>query len=321
MIYQLKQNIYYLLNVELTMNSIVMYYPEYSNYSKISNLDNIVIYDSEPYIQGVNITESIVLLESCTELWMIIIIKKFFRFKRELDKIISLLDTIVSCKEIQIVKIFELMLILFSYLTREELIELEILSFDSKYKAIFIDNRAKLYSLLDEFKEKDATYYYESGIKVQLSTEKKRNNNNNSKLVHFENKENIMYLSNLSNKNKSKFNCESTNCSLNKDINKSNNSSVNSTIMTITAPILVSHVLLIDKNVFNHGLFCIIKCISKQALLKAAGSEYAIIPLKNVFSIKDRPQAKSDIDEIRKKYSQIAYIPHTMKDDFLNFIK
>ncbi len=326
-----KQEITYLLYKELSKQNILFFYPEYSNLRLVEKF-SVTIYDSEPYINGTEISEAIILLETFTELWMLILIKKFFIPNRDIDKLFALLDIISQCKEIKLVRIFELMLILFSRLTTDELSEMDIMVFNEHYKHIFIKNRKALMSLLDNdiiyeqsFNNKVLytnnsllnntilnsssdikshqhqlyKYEYTSGVKVELSSTKKPR----SKVIKFslDNKENISQLENINLSTK----CFET-------------YSQSSTIVTITAPLLQEHVLLIDKNVFNHGLFCIIKCLSNKAKEKA-GNDNAIIPLKNHFNSKDKIQARQDMEEIRLLYQNIAYIPHNMKEAFLNF--
>lgn len=146
-----------LLAKEIIKNNLKEYYPEYNNYyTDINNYSSyyskeIEVLDTTPFLKGINMQNAIFIKENNTELWMLVFIKKYSSINiKDIDEFIKLTDIVCSCKGINLIKIFELILIILSCNRIDDIIDLQIMSFHKKIVNIFIKNKNILLSLINE---------------------------------------------------------------------------------------------------------------------------------------------------------------------------
>lgn len=381
-------------------NNLSEFYEEHTNPSIINrkqiknrefNINILSILDKEPFIIGPNLSESLILLEKSTELWMCIIIKSFYSQDRDFDRVFQLVDLVSACKFIKISSIFELVLVLFSQLDEEDLLEIELFVFNTRMKRVFDYNKTRLYGVLHENhrgfkyinhvnhvstrlsfenlnknKNKDLVLSEDvSKVKVFNSISKinesiqtiksvqpKENTENQGKIynkrliskentenqgknirihrnIELKNKENVMNMSNISKMTFTNTNTYTSTEKSEKQLKNNTNQSIsidfesmlindNSLLILLNNSTLKEHLQVIDKDYKNNHIFCIVRCISLTSQLKA-GSKLVVIPLKEVFTIKEKTLSKKSLDEIKEIYIDIGYIPYWMVEEFLSF--
>lgn len=370
------------------------------------NINILSILDKQPFLLGTSLSESVILLEKSTELWMCIIIKSFYSQDRDFDHVFQLVDLVSACKFIRISLIFELILVLFSQLDEEDLLEIELFVFNSRLKRVFDYNKTRLYGLLYEnhrgfkhgfhlnhaslvstrvsfenlnkekgfvlsedvsktrifnrilnnsdsvqtIKSVKTKENHEKDVKIYnkkiINKENHENQGKNIRIhrnIELKNKENIMNMSNISKMTFTNTNTytntyistekteksqkthenqvkNNKNQSFFLDFESESINDNNSLLLLLNNSSLKEHLQVIDKDYKNNHVFCIVKCISLSSELKA-GSKLVVIPLKEVFTVKEKGLSKKCLDEIKEVYYDVGYIPYWMVEEFLSFFE
>lgn len=327
---RLEEAVILLLSKEIRLRNLSEFYPEYDfNKCETSILTNFIgleVCSTSPFIRGVDTKNQIWLLETSTHLWLLLIIKKFFTSSQRIDDVIELITMSCSCQVIVLEKVFELMLILFSFLTLEELAEIEIAVLPPKMKSIFIENKKELLALLDsnasvsKLSLKQDSHFEVNETKISLTSAKRAANSTKGKvaLTSSANKENTIHDQNRI--NTSKMSSNNSNYLSNNSVNF-NSSQISGASSLILLNKHINHYAVIVSDYLGLGLFRIIKCNTLEAKQKCSNNDYAIIPIKQKFSFDDRKMIKNVIDELNQTYKDIAYIPYTQRDSIFDFTK